>query len=129
MNSTNEKVEEWCFIPKDVGCNELGEEIAGWSIFEQPENIVVVVKIYKESERKYTIAKMTEFLLMRNYNRRVYIIDSEEYEREMRKYNPDESKFDEFGQQMVYYEFTDLITDRYVPLMLIAYKQKKEDKK
>lgn len=120
MNSG--KTEEKHFVPNDIGCNELGEEIAGWTIYEQPENIVVVVKIYKESERKNTIIKMSELLLMRNYNRRVFIVDSEEFEREMKKYILDESKFNEFGQQEVIYEFTDLITGRYVPLRIVAFK-------
>lgn len=118
----DEDAEDWHFIPEHVGYNISGERIAGWSTKEEPENIVVIVKIYKEAERKNTITKMTELLLMRNYKKKVYIVDSEEYEKEMKKYIPDESKYNEFGQQEVYYEFIDLISGQFVPIKLIAYK-------
>lgn len=126
----DEEIEKKFFEPHYVGCSELGEEIVGWTIYEQPDNIVVVIKMYKETERRNAITKMTELLLLRDYRRRIYIVDSEEFEREIKKYVPDESKFDNLGQQIVLYELTDLITGRFVPVSLIAFKRNKsgEDK-
>lgn len=118
----DKEIKEKLFTPTFVGYNESGEEIVGWRIYEQPENIVVVIKVYKEAERQNAITKMMELLLKHNYERRVFIVDLVEFEREMKKYNPDESKFDEFGQQMIAYELTDLISGQFVPIKLIAYK-------
>jgi hypothetical protein len=118
----NDSKKDIRFVPEYVGCEESGEEIVGYSIKEQPDCITIIVKIYKESERSNAIKKMIEMLQKRNFQKNVYIVDSAEYEREMPKYILDESKFDEFGQQIVTYEFTDLITGMYVPIKLVAFK-------
>ena len=117
-----ENLTEKRFEPAFIGCNDIGEKILGWKIIEQPNTIVVVVKIYKESERHNAITRMAELILKRELNKKVYIVDSEEFEREMKKYKLDDTKFNEFGFQKITYEFVDLITGRFVPIEIIAYK-------
>ncbi len=120
MNDEEPKEKE--FIPNYVGYDENGEKISGYTIKEQPNCITVIVKFYKLSERKNTIDKMTELLRKHDFRKMVYIVDGEEFVREMKKYTVDNSKFDEFGQQNIMVELTDLITEKYIPIKIVVFK-------
>lgn len=120
MNDEESKEKE--FVPDYVGYDEKGEKISGYTIKEQPDNITVIVKFYKLSERKNTIDKMTELLRRHDFQKMVYIVDGEEFTREMKKYTVDDSKFDDFNQQTIMVELTDLITEKYVPIKIVVFK-------
>lgn len=123
-NFTKEKEEKEVtkeFTPDYVGY-ENGEMISGYTIKEQPDCITVIVKFYKESEKNNTVAKMTELLRRHDFQKRVYIVNGDEFIKEMRKYNVDDSKFDDFGQQTILVELTDLVTGMYVPIKIVLFK-------
>jgi hypothetical protein len=119
---TTEKSKEKEFIPDYIGCNEDGEEISGYSIREQPDCITVIAKFYKPKEKNSTISKMTALLNQHKFEKKVYIVDSDEFVREMKKYNIDDSKFDDFDQQVIMVELTDLISEMFVPVKIIVFK-------
>jgi hypothetical protein len=116
------KPKEKEFIPDYIGCNADGEEISGYSIREQPDCITVIVKFYKLSEKGNTIAKMVELLKQHNFSKKVFILDSEEFVSELKKYNVDDSLFDDFDRQTVTVELTDLISEMFVPVKMIVFK-------
>lgn len=116
------KSKEKEFVPDYIGCDIEGEEISGYSIREQPDCITVIVKFFKESEKYSTISKMIALLDQHNFAKRVYIIDSNEFVREMKKYNIDDSKFDDFDQQIIAVELTDLKTGAFVPIKIVVFK-------
>lgn len=121
-NEHMEKPQEKEFIPDYIGCNADGEEISGYSIREQPDCITVIVKFIKLSEKNSTVAKMTALLEQHDFQKNVYIIDSDEFVKEIKKYKVDDSKFDDFDQQVIMVELTDLKTGKYVPIKIIVFK-------
>lgn len=116
------KSKEKEFVPDYIGCDIEGEEISGYSIREQPDCITVIVKFIKLSEKNSTVAKMTALLEQHDFQKNVYIIDSDEFVKEIKKYKVDDSKFDDFDQQVIMVELTDLKTGKYVPIKIIVFK-------
>ena len=65
---------------------------------------------------------MIALLNQHDFAKRVYIVDSNEFVREMKKYNVDDSKFDDFDQQVIAVELTDLKTGSFVPIKIVVFK-------